>query len=104
MRTALICLLLALALAQNQLNYLGPQDSSGTVEELIERSTELQPELYKKVFQHFIVEKMARLKNDGLAANAVREKVRSFLTESAGPLLDQLSEYMRNKLFNRLGR
>ena len=103
MRTALICLLLTLALAQHQLNYLEVQDSSVTLDQLIEKFTELQPELYRKVFQHYIVEKISQLKTDGISAKEIRDKILTLLTDSTGPLLEQLSEYMRKKLFDRLG-
>ena len=103
MRTALIALLVTLALAQQQLNYLEHQDSSVTVEKIIERFTELQPEVYRKVFQHFIVEKIAKWKTQGVSHQEVRENVLRLLTNSNGPLLNQLTEYMRTKVFDRLG-
>lgn len=60
MRTAFFAFslaLLALALAQQtqqKLNYLEEQENEVTVEQLISKFTELQPEIYRKVFQHFI--------------------------------------------------
>ncbi len=60
MRTAFFAFslaLLALALAQQtqqKLNYLEEQENEVTVEQLISKFAELQPEIYRKVFQHFI--------------------------------------------------
>ena len=67
MRTAFVILLLTLALAQNELKYLDSQDSSVSVEKLIDKFTELQPEVYRKVFQHFIVEKIANWKAEKIS-------------------------------------
>ena len=72
MRTALIALLLTIALAQQQLNYLEQPDSSVSVDKIIEKFTELQPEVYRKVFQHFIVEKIAKWKTQGVSHHEIR--------------------------------
>ena len=56
MKTAILLLLVTLTLAQQSLNYLPHVDSSASNDALIEQFAELQPEIFKKVFQHYIVE------------------------------------------------
>lgn len=103
MKTALFALLLTLVLAQQKLNYLESQSSSVTVEQLVEKFTELQPELYRKVFQHYIVEQIAEWKSKGWSQGTVRDNVLELLTKPTGPLMRNLNKYMQDKLFSKLG-
>lgn len=51
--TILLSALLTLTIQQN-INYLNEQDSSVTTEQLVDKFEELQEDLYKDVFRHFM--------------------------------------------------
>jgi hypothetical protein len=103
MRAALFILLLTLALTQQNLNFLERQEAKVTVEELVDKFTELQAEIYKKVFQHFMIEEISGLRSRGLSENQVRERVLALLTDAKGPLFGHLNKYMQERLFKKLG-
>lgn len=104
MRTAIFLVLVGLVLAQQKLNFAGDIDQSRTVDGLVGQFAELQPEVYRKVFQHYIVEKIAEWKQQGLPSGTIREQLLRLLTDAKGPLLANLSEFMQSKLFTRLGK
>ena len=56
MRTALLLFLIVAICAQQQLKYLTGNQDRASVEDLILKFTDLQPEIYKKVFQHYMFE------------------------------------------------
>jgi hypothetical protein len=103
MKTAIFCLLIFLAVAQHRLNYLEEQDRNVNLEVVIEKFVQLQAEVYRKVFQHYIVERIALWKAEGVHEQEVKERVLLLLTDPSQPLIDNLNEYMQKKLFSRLG-
>ncbi len=60
MRAALLLLLIGIVYAQASLNYLPSQHTSVSVEELINKFADLQSEIYKKVFLHYVIQETSK--------------------------------------------
>jgi len=87
MRATLLALLLALSTA-TALNYLPPaRYEEFTVEDLLTKFTNLQPDNYRKVAQHFLIEEVARLRARRHLEQQIKERVLQWMSDPRAQLL-----------------
>lgn len=103
MRTAIFLLTITVVTLAQDLNYASSPQSHRSLESLIEHFTEQQPEIYRKVFQHYINQVISGWKSEGKNDKAVREQVNDLLS-SGSSLLTEMTKFMRDRLFEKLGK
>jgi hypothetical protein len=106
MKTAIVTVLLAFLVAatsQQKLNYLDAQDSSVSIEQIIDKFAELQSDIYKNVFTHFMEKTVKEWRAAGKIEREIREEVLKLVTDVNGSLFDKLTEFMQKRLFEKLG-
>lgn len=106
MRLAILSLLLALALAQDQLLYLSDTEQLRQTSPELLRTTFLnqQSEIHQKVFTHFADDLAAKLSTQGLTREEVQARFYQLVTGADGLLWLQLQGYMQQRLFDKLGK